>query len=200
MTVLEKDAIYCLNHDDIKIFVRRTLAPPKVLTESFLKNDPLLWKYLGGVLGFVLLFLLLVGIFEVDQEELEKKNPQRLASILYKKPVLSMSVAKTKNRSKKVIQKSKSSKQASKKQKSVAKKNKKANVVQKRTKQRQAPPKKAAVKKSRPSPVKSKGKVDTYKSVDFSSSISSLQSRGGVQNTKFSKTEVSDSFEKVSGE
>ena len=101
MTVLEKDAIYCLRHDDIKIFVRRTLAPPKVLTESFLKNDPLLWKYLGGVLGCVLLFLLLVGIFEVDQEELEKKNPQRLASILYKKPVLSMSVAKTKNRSKK---------------------------------------------------------------------------------------------------
>ena len=200
MTALEKDAIYCLRHDDIKIFVRRTLAPPKVLTESFLKNDPLLWKYLGGVLGCVLLFLLLVSIFEVDQEELEKKNPQRLASILYKKPVLSMSVAKTKNRSKKVIQKSKSSKQSSKKQKTVAKKNKKANVVQKRTKQRQAPPKKAAVKKTRPSPVKSKGKVDTYKSVDFSSSISSLQSRGGVQNTKFSKTEVSDSFEKVSGQ
>ena len=200
ITSLEKDAIYCLKHDDIKLFVRRTLAPPKVLTESFLKNDPLLWKYLGGVLGCVLFFLLIMSIFEVDQEELEKKNPQRLASILYKKPVLSTSVAKTKNRSKKVIQKSKTTKRSSKKQKSVAKKNKKANVVQKRTKQRQAPPKKSVAKRAKPSPVKSKGKVDTYKSVDFSSSISSLQSRGGVENTKFSKTEVSDSYEKVSGQ
>jgi pSer/pThr/pTyr-binding forkhead associated (FHA) protein/outer membrane biosynthesis protein TonB len=199
ITALEKDAIYCLKHDDIRIFVRRTLAPPLVLTESFLKNDPLLWKYLGAVIGCVLLFLFVVGIFEVDKEELEKKNPQRLASILYKKPVLSTSVAKTKNKSKKIIQKSKSAKPSSKKQKTVVKKKSKANVVQKRTKQRQAPPKKAVAKRPKPSPVKSKGKVDTYKSVDFSSSISSLQSRGGVQNTKFTKTDVSDSYEKVSG-
>ena len=93
---LEKDAIYRMQHDDLRVFVRWTKAPPKVLTESFFKNDPVLWKYLGGVLGAILFFLLLIGVFEVNEEELEKKNPQRVASILYKKPVLSTSVAKTK--------------------------------------------------------------------------------------------------------
>ena len=71
---LEKDAIFCLKHDDIRVFIRRTDAPPEVITESFLKNDPILWKYLSGVIGVVLLFLLVVGIFEVDKEELEKES------------------------------------------------------------------------------------------------------------------------------
>ena len=75
--------------------------------------------------------LLLVGIFEVDQEELEKKNPKDCKVFYIKKPVLSMSVAKTKNRSKKVIQKSKSSKQSSKKQKTVAKKIKRPMLFKK---------------------------------------------------------------------
>ena len=48
---LEKDAIYRMQHDDLRVFVRWTKAPPKVLTESFFKNDPVLWKYLGVFSG-----------------------------------------------------------------------------------------------------------------------------------------------------
>ena len=103
-----------------------------------------------------------------------KKEPQRVASILYKKPVLSNSVAKTKNKSKKVIQKSASQKRKRAKKISKKVRNKKnANVVKKsQAAKKKSAVKKVVAKKPRKSPVKSKGKVDTYKSVDFSSSIS----------------------------
>ena len=43
---------------------------------------------------------------DVNEELEEKKAPQKLASILYKKPVLSISVDKTKKKNKKIAQKS----------------------------------------------------------------------------------------------
>ena len=42
----------------------------------------------------------------MDEELKEEKNPERVATILYKRPVLSKSVSKTKNKNKKVVQKS----------------------------------------------------------------------------------------------
>ena len=98
-----------------------------------------------------------------------------------------------------MIQKSASQKRKSSKKISKKVRNKKnANVVKKsQAAKKKSAVKKVAAKKPRKSPVKSKGKVDTYKSVDFSSSISAIQSRGGVKNTEFSDAKVSDSFEKV---
>ena len=59
---------------------------------------------------------------DVNEELKEKKAPQKLASILYKKPVLSVSMAKKKNKNKKVAQKAK--RKVSKQRKKVSTKKK----------------------------------------------------------------------------
>ena len=107
---LMEDDVLCFTLNELKVFIRLTESPPKVSSAPFFRQDSALKKYIFWMTCLIALFLLLVGIFDVDQEELEKKNPQRVATILYKAPVLSQAVSKTKNKSKKKIQKAKATK------------------------------------------------------------------------------------------
>lgn len=97
-----------LHKDDLQIFVRNVQAPPTVLPAPILKRDPEFRKYLAI---FLLAFLGITAGLNVVQVPEDTKDeelaPERLATILYKQPLLvnkNDSVAKTENE-KKVAQK-----------------------------------------------------------------------------------------------
>ena len=180
------DQILCDNEslgvflsDHVKVFFRMSAAPPQTLEEPFIQNDRVFWKFFALVIGVVSLFLIFVGIMDVNEEMKEKKAPQKLASILYKKPVLSISVDKTKKKNKKIAQKAKKSLRKTKKikNKTFAKKRKSKIVAKKKSNR----VKKARVSKSKKKSTNSKktGNIDTYKAIDFSASLPSALSKGG---------------------
>ena len=125
------------------------------------------------------IFLALVGIMDVNEDLKEKKAPQKLASILYKKPVLSIAVEKTKDADKKVVQ------QANTPPKRVEAKNVKNKTFQKRQKSKSVATKrdtktsapKVVTKKVSAPKSNSKGNVDTYKAMDFSASLPNVLSK-----------------------
>jgi hypothetical protein len=188
--ILDNDSLAVFLSDQVKVFIRLSDAPPRTLVEPFINNDKIFWKYFSIVMAIVFIFLFFIGIMDVNEELKDKKAPQKLASILYKKPVLSISVDKTKNANKKIAQKAsrptKKVKAKSIKSKTFRKKSKAKSVARKKslkTKSKKVRRNKKVTKSSR----KSKGSVDTYKAVDFAASLPS------------SLTKTSD-FSKVSNE
>jgi hypothetical protein len=89
-------------HKDIKIFIRNSLGTPKVLTPPVFRRDKQLSKY------FLFIFLILAGLlaavtnFEVDEELQKERNPDRIATILYRQPI-KPTKKKTIDKSKKVV-------------------------------------------------------------------------------------------------
>ena len=82
--ILDNDSLAVFLSDQVKIFIRLSEAPPQTIEEPFIRNDKIFWKYFSIVIGAVLLFLVFVGVMDVNEELKEKKAPQKLASILYK--------------------------------------------------------------------------------------------------------------------
>ncbi len=96
---LQGDDIVRLENGELEIYVRKVSAPPKVKTPPFFRRDKGLKKY---VLIALLLFLapfLALNFVDVDPEMDKEKDPERIATILYKQPLKvskSKSVTKTK--------------------------------------------------------------------------------------------------------
>ena len=68
-----EDDVLCFTLNELKVFIRLTESPPKVSSAPFFRQDSALKKYIFWMTCLIALFLLLVGIFDVDQEELEKR-------------------------------------------------------------------------------------------------------------------------------
>jgi hypothetical protein len=87
--------------NDIQIFVRSVASPPKVAPAPILKRDPEFQKYLLLFMFFVAIISVSFNLVEVPvDEKKDELAPERLATILYKQPLLvnkNKSVAKTEN-------------------------------------------------------------------------------------------------------
>ena len=187
--LLTDDSLIVLMSDHIKIFIRLSDAPPTTLPEPFIKNDRTFWKYFIFVMLMVLVFLAFVGIMDVNEELKEKKAPQKLASILYKKPVLSISVANTKKEDKKVVQKVSKKPPVNKTfSKSQASKSVAPKVTS--TPKTASPTTKTSTAKTKST---SKGNIDTYKAVDFAASLPNVLSKSS--NFENIKNEQQNDFE-----
>jgi pSer/pThr/pTyr-binding forkhead associated (FHA) protein/outer membrane biosynthesis protein TonB len=214
---IQDNDIVKLQNDQLEIYVRRIPSPPIVKKAPFFRRDKDLRKYLFMMILLVLLPIVLLNVIEVDKEKDDEKDPERIATILYKQKMI-INKNKTVEQSKKkpvkkqtapkkqVVKKSQPKKtQATSKKttKKVTKKTdnpgaKKATKVQKVKRAKNPAPKKnnnskvantaSAAKKSsrrtktRRSNVKSKsmGRVDTYKSMNFKSTISPSLAKGGT--------------------
>ena len=223
---IQSDDIVRLENGHLEIYVRKVFSPPKVKPAPFFRRDQGLRKYLLLVLLFVFLPLSVLSLFEVEKEK--EKDPERIARILYKKPIkkIKMKIVKPKSITKPKPMKKKPKKPSKKKVVKQAKKTPKKTVkkVTKKTpgvktakkvvtqkKVKKPAPKKAAKpakvvaksasktpKKSNAKPRKSRrpspkvGRVDTYKSFDFKSTLSSTMAKGGsLRGAKVAKSRAS---------
>lgn len=91
---LQGTDIVKLVNGHIEIYVRMVSAPPKVKTAPFFKKDKNLRKALLLVLLFIFLPLVVLSRFEIDEELKKEKDPERIATILYK-PELKVTKNKT---------------------------------------------------------------------------------------------------------
>ncbi len=112
--LLEDDIVF-FERDLVKIFIRRTEHPPKTKCAPIFRRDEGFKKYLTMILCFLLLFLGFISFLEIDPEKKKEKDPERIATILYKKrrfkikkPAVTkqMPPEKTKNAPKNTAQKS----------------------------------------------------------------------------------------------
>lgn len=220
--ILEDEDVLRFYKDDIQIFIRKAEYPPSVKRAPILRRDKELRKYLISIIIFLLIFLLIMQILTVDREKDKEKNPERIAKILYKRKKLVVSkrkaIAKTKAAPKRAQQAPKKSPEVkkpvvpkkvtgTKTPKKVVKpkkatpikdvRDKKAPVVTKRPKKRPAKTPKASRSKAKSKAVSkrpiAKGHVDTYKSFDFKSTVSSLISKGrAMKGVKTARTSTSD--------
>lgn len=86
---LNENEILRLQNGELEIYARKVASPPKVKSAPLLGRDTTLKKYLALILFFVLLPVLgLSFFFEVDEEMKKEKNPERIATILYKQPLV----------------------------------------------------------------------------------------------------------------
>ncbi len=225
---LKSQDIIRFEKGDIQIYVRNVESPPFVEAAPLFQQDSLLMKYILLVILLIFLPLIALQFYTIDKELEKEKIPDRIATILYKKPFIPKK-SKSKDSAKKpeianqkspdMVSAKKSEKHAKKvlktpKVKTIKtkgiKKIKKKKIVKRRTqraKTKKAPLKIANSKKvggknvrrqstkTRKAQVtnRSRGHVDTYKAIDFSSTISSVLAkstgaRGAVaktqQNTK----------------
>lgn len=223
--LLGKDDIHLFEHEEIKIFVKGDEAPPLVKAAPILRRDNDFKKYLILCLLFVSGFLALVNFYQVDPDLEKEKAPERIATILYKPKKLRVTkknnlvtkkVKKKKTQKapiKKVVEVSNNTKKTdvakgnikakgkNSGKKGIAKKGKpnKKKIVKKGTTKKVGKAGKTSNKVSRNKKVttrtKNKGRVDTYKSADFSSSLSSLMAKGGTLNSFKNKGGVNETFE-----
>ena len=206
---------------DIQIFVRRTDAPPEVQAAPFFRRDKDFKKILVLSLFFLSIFLFPIVFFQVDKELDEEKDPERIATIMYKQrvklivtksPAIDVTPEKPKEIQKspeqlKVVQPKapEPKKEVVKKEKPVEKSGVENAITSKPAKK--AEPRKADVDKIKPMVSKSpdhpgttpkkavpqrttpqranlnnnlsKGHVDTYKAINFNSTLSSVLAKGG---------------------
>ena len=122
--LLDDDIVFC-ERDLIKIFVRRTEHPPQVKCAPVFRRDEGFKKYLTLIMCMVFLFLGFISFLEVNPEK-KQKDPERIATVLYKKRKFKVKKKKlvvekktppdkTKNAPKKVAQKSPVQKKVEKK-------------------------------------------------------------------------------------
>jgi hypothetical protein len=214
------DEIIRFTNGEIQIFVRKTVAPPKVASAPIFRRDSDLRKYLLLVLLFCFAVLIPLSLYEVDEELEKEKVPERIATILYKKKIyipkkkeIVKRIQKPKKEAKspvkpkpkiepkpkKVVQvkprKTKPVKQATKKSGIKTAKSAKLPRIAKPNKgpknlkvSRVVPNPKPKASRAKAAPARTKisnarakavGRVDTYKSLDFKASVSSLLSKGG---------------------
>ena len=116
-----KNSIHLLDDDIVfferglvKIFVRKTESPPQVKVAPIFRRDEGFKKCLTLILCCVFLFLGFISMLEVNPELKKQKDPERIATVLYKKRKFKVKKlvvakktppAKTKKAPKKVAQK-----------------------------------------------------------------------------------------------
>lgn len=81
---LKHNDILHFKKDNLEIYLRRVDAPPKVSTPPFFRRDPEVKKFIALCLLFVFLPLAALNFFHVDEELDKEKDPERIATILYK--------------------------------------------------------------------------------------------------------------------
>lgn len=81
---LQGNDIVKLTSGELEIYVRRVSSPPKVKAAPFFRRDKALWKYMLVIFLLVLLPVLALNLYEVDEKLMDEKDPERIATILYK--------------------------------------------------------------------------------------------------------------------
>lgn len=223
---LQDHEIVKLSNGDLEIFVRKVSSPPIVKSPPFFRRDKDLRKYLWCIL--LLIFIPLVGLnfYEVDEDIKDDKDPERIATILYKQRLVvnkNKAVESTKKRPvkkqvapvrpavKKLLKKetqTTSQKTPKKVTKVVKTPGAKKAKIQQKVKAVKRPAQKVknqtkiskTVKNAKSSKLirtarrantnsKSKGRVETYKSFDFKSTVNTLIAKGGqIKGAKTAKT------------
>lgn len=193
---LKENDILRFSRDDLQIYIRKTEAPPHVKPAPFFRRDKDLKKYVI----LVLLLLAFLGstvawIGPETEEEKKEKAPERVVSILQKERkklyvAKKPAIEKTKNADPNQIQKSPQQVHAPKPDEKAPAMTTKKPEVMKKAEPKPGPKndkvfvtndsKKAAAVKAPAAAPAAQGHVDTYKATtDFSSTVSSLLSRGG---------------------
>lgn len=210
---LKDNDILRYSKDDLQIYIRKTEAPPHISPAPFFRRDKDLKKYI--LLAFLFLFIfggIIAAIGPETEEEKQEQAPERVVKILQKDRkklyvAKKMAVAKTQNADPKQVQKSPQQTPVPKPdEKGPAQTTKKPEVM-KKAEPKPGPKndkifvtndsKKAGAAKAAAAAPQAQGHVDTYKaSTDFSSTVSSLLSRGG--GTKSAK--VANSMASGSGD
>lgn len=131
---LQGTDIVKLKYGGIEIYIRKVSSPPKVKLPPFFRRDQNLKKYIVLMLLFVLIPWAAFNFYEVDEELKKEKDPERIATILYKQKI-----TVSKNKQVEKTPKKKPQKQKSKKKKVVKK--------QKKKPRKPAPPVKSVAKK-----------------------------------------------------
>ncbi len=198
--LLGTDDIINFKNNDIEIFVRNTISPPKVDSPPFFRLDNQLKKL---IIIFLLLGIMFTGIFtwliEVDKEIEKEKIPERIATILYKSKLTvskNDSIVKQEDKPKEIIQKAPSMKiekptAIKKVEKKVEKSPPKKQVTKPITqpKKQVSKPKPAKSRKNNintPTKIRNakkkantKGRIDAFKADEFKSNIKKLLAKGG---------------------
>ena len=160
--IIDDEEIVRLVNGDLEIYARKVSSPPKVKPAPMFGRDNTLKKYFA--LTILLIVLPLMGLtffYEVDEEMKKEKDPERIATILYKQPLIitkNKTVEKTKKappkkqttKKKTVVKKDKPKKTSKPQQKPEAKK-----VANKDPGSKAAPKKQVVKKVKRPKPKKS---------------------------------------------
>lgn len=100
---LQGDELVRLTSGALEIYIRKTFSPPKVKAAPFFRRDKNLKKYIFLALIFVLVPIVGLNFFEVDEEIEKEKDPDRIARILYKQELKvspNKAVEKTENKPK----------------------------------------------------------------------------------------------------
>ncbi len=160
--IIDDEEIVRLVNGDLEIYARKVSSPPKVKPAPMFGRDNTLKRYFALTIFLIVLPLMGLSFFyEVDEEMKKEKDPERIATILYKQPLIitkNKTVEKTKKappkkqkaKKKTVVKKSKPKKQSKPQQKPAAKK-----VANKDPGSKKAPKKQVVKKVKRPSPKKS---------------------------------------------
>ncbi|MCY4524861.1 MAG: AgmX/PglI C-terminal domain-containing protein [Halobacteriovoraceae bacterium] len=102
--LLDQD-ILRLAKDDLQIFIRKTESPPMVKTAPFFRRNKDLKKYLFMMMIFLIPTILFISSLEINKEKDKEKNPERIATILYKKKLYKKPKPKPKPKKKLVVKK-----------------------------------------------------------------------------------------------
>jgi outer membrane biosynthesis protein TonB len=209
---LAKDDILCFNKGELSIFVRQTEAPPKVKSAPLFSSDPELRKYLFLFMLVTVFSCVVIAFYPIEKDKEKEKEmekaPDRVVRILQKKPAVSKAIAKTEDKPKEIIQRSPVVKEVI----NQDAEQKAGNPNAPDAPARKASPRQGPVEKkldvvtpkvgnpsgkrlqTAPTPTVSRGPVDTFKAIDFSSSLSRVLSKGGqtsmVKNVDNTQTSV----------
>ncbi len=85
---LQEHDIVKLTNGELEIYIRKVAAPPKVKPAPFFRRDKELKKYILLMLFIVALFWGGLNFLKVDEKLDNEKDPERIATILYKQKLV----------------------------------------------------------------------------------------------------------------
>lgn len=191
---LQDDDIVRLQKEHLEIFVRKVASPPKVKTAPFFRRDPHLKKYVALVLLFILLPLIGLNFYQVDEELKKEDEPERIATILYKQKLnvsTNKSVAKSEKK-KKTAQKAPKKKVVKKEEPKKKPAPKQKNTVQKKVTQdpgKKTAPKKQVVKRVK-NPAPKRNQVAKTKSAAVTKTRTASARKAAIQTKSVGRVDV----------
>lgn len=198
---LQDNDIVKLQNEHLEIYVRKVSKPPKVKSPPFFRRDNSLKKYIALMLLFIILPVVGLNLYEVDEELKKEKDPERIATILYKQKLLVNKNKAVEKTEKKNVKKQKVVKKKTPSKPKKVTKNKAAPVKSKSSKKPTPNPgKKTAktqqkVKKvNKPAPKRKSTKVAATKSAARKSSKTQTR-RANVASKSVGRTDVFKSFD-----
>lgn len=85
---LQEHDIVKLSNGELEIYIRKVSAPPLVKPAPIFRRDKELGKYIMLILLFLTLVVAALSVFEVDEKLDDQKDPDRIATILYKQKMV----------------------------------------------------------------------------------------------------------------